>query len=120
MRVVAVRWHRVTRPCADKRLCSSQWPNWIRRLTTNQEIGGSSPSWDIFLFGRCVLFFSMFAHRTLCRFGGHRALAPVGWPSGLRRQFQALVSSEAWVRIPLQSRFFFVLGSVVVPILGLI
>ena len=29
----------------------------------------------------------------------------VGWPSGLRRQFQALVSSEAWVRIPLQSVF---------------
>ena len=27
----------------------------------------------------------------------------VGWPSGPRRQFQALVSSEAWVRIPLQS-----------------
>ena len=32
----------------------------------------------------------------------------VGWPSGLRRQFQALVSSEAWVRIPLQSVFDFV------------
>ena len=31
----------------------------------------------------------------------------VGWPSGLRRQFKALVSSEAWVRIPLQSFFFF-------------
>ena len=30
----------------------------------------------------------------------------VGWPSGLRRQFKALVSSEAWVRIPLQSLFF--------------
>ena len=30
----------------------------------------------------------------------------VGWPSGLRRQFKALVSSEAWVRIPLQSHFF--------------
>ena len=29
----------------------------------------------------------------------------VGWPSGLRRQFKALVSSEAWVRIPLQSKF---------------
>ena len=29
-------------------LTMSQWPNWIRRLTTNQEIGGSSPSWDIF------------------------------------------------------------------------
>ena len=23
------------------------WPNWIRRLTTNQKIGGSSPSRDI-------------------------------------------------------------------------
>ena len=31
----------------------------------------------------------------------------VGWPSGLRRQFQALVSSEAWVRIPLQSFWSF-------------
>ena len=28
----------------------SLWPNWIRRLTTNQKIGGSSPSRDIFLF----------------------------------------------------------------------
>ena len=27
----------------------------------------------------------------------------VGWPSGPRRQYKALVSSEAWVRIPLQS-----------------
>ena len=27
----------------------------------------------------------------------------VGWPSGPRRQFKALVSSEVWVRIPLQS-----------------
>ena len=26
------------------------WPNWIRRLTTNQKIGGSSPSRDIFYF----------------------------------------------------------------------
>ena len=31
----------------------------------------------------------------------------VGWPSGLRRQFKALVSSEAWVRIPLQSALLF-------------
>ena len=29
-----------------------------------------------------------------------------GWPSGLRRQIKALVSSGAWVRIPLQSIFF--------------
>ena len=28
-----------------------------------------------------------------------------GWPSGLRRQFKALVSSEARVRISLQSLF---------------
>ena len=31
----------------------------------------------------------------------------VGWPSGPRRQFKALVSSEAGVRIPLQSFFYF-------------
>ena len=30
----------------------SLWPNWIRRLTTNQKIGGSSPSRDI-LFSFC-------------------------------------------------------------------
>ena len=30
----------------------SLWPNWTRRLTTNQKIGGSSPSWDIF----CTIF----------------------------------------------------------------
>ena len=29
-------------------------------------------------------------------------LLGVGWPSGLRRQVKALVSSEAWVQIPLQ------------------
>ena len=28
----------------------SLWPNWIRRLTTNQKIGGSSPSRDRFFF----------------------------------------------------------------------
>ena len=28
----------------------SLWPNWIRRLTTNQKIGGSSPSRDSFFF----------------------------------------------------------------------
>ena len=27
------------------------------------------------------------------------------WPSGLRRQFKALVSSDAWVRIPSSSYF---------------
>ena len=33
-------------------------------------------------------------------------LNKTGWPSGLRRQIKALVSSEAWVRIPLQSNLF--------------
>ena len=32
-----------------------------------------------------------------------RCTLRVGWPSGPRRQFKALVSLEAWVRIPLQS-----------------
>ena len=31
--------------------CMFLWPNWIRRLTTNQKIGGSSPSRNIFVFG---------------------------------------------------------------------
>ena len=32
-----------------------------------------------------------------------RCTLRVGWPSGARRQFKALLSSEAWVRISLQS-----------------
>ena len=38
----------------------------------------------------------------------------VGWPSGLRRQFKALVSSEARVRIPLQSFLLFALAKLLV------
>ena len=34
----------------------------------------------------------------------------IGWPSGLRRQFKALVSSGARVRISSQSLFFILLG----------
>ena len=30
--------------------CMFLWPNWIRRLTTNQKIGGSSPSRNIFIW----------------------------------------------------------------------
>ena len=30
-------------------ILTSLWPNWTRRLTTNQKIGGSSPSRDSFL-----------------------------------------------------------------------
>ena len=32
-----------------------------------------------------------------------------GWPSGLRRQFKVLFSSEAWVRTPLLAFFLFFL-----------
>ena len=32
-----------------KHVAQSLWPNWTRRLTTNQKIGGSSPSRDSFL-----------------------------------------------------------------------
>ena len=35
-----------------------------------------------------------------------KGLIQTGWPSGLRRQIKALVSSGAWVRIPLQSNLF--------------
>ena len=31
----------------------------------------------------------------------------IAWPSGLRRWFKAPVSSEAWVRIPPLSSFYF-------------
>ena len=34
-----------------------------------------------------------------------------GWPSGLRRWIKAPISSEAWVRIPLQSNLFLESGS---------
>ena len=40
------------RPAVDARIAPpmSLWPNWTRRLTTNQKIGGSSPSRDMILF----------------------------------------------------------------------
>ena len=34
----------------------------------------------------------------------------LGWPSGLRRLTQVQFSSEAWVRIPLQAVFLFVIN----------
>ena len=37
---------------------STGWPNWIRRLTSDQKIGGSSPSSVIFLFAFCFLLFA--------------------------------------------------------------
>ena len=58
------------------------WPNWIRRLTTNQKIGGSSPSRDTF------------------------AWMPEGSKGADLRSAGRL---SAWVRTPLQALSFFVL-----------
>ena len=41
--------------------------------------------------------------RSMVRIRPVRVTHVAGWPSGLRRQFKALVSSEARVRISLQS-----------------
>ena len=51
---------------------------WTARWTSNPAVAGSSP-----VKSECVA---------------------LGWPSGLRRQTQVLLSSDAWVRIPLQAQ----------------
>ena len=65
--------------CAGGGQCTSQWPNWIRRLTTNQEIGGSSPSWDIFLFFHAPGFFrpAEWVRETRTGWMAERSKAPV-------------------------------------------
>ena len=49
-----------------------------------------------------TFFFTVYESPDLARF--HSKLT--GWPSGLRRYVQVVVSKGAWVRIPLQSRLF--------------
>ena len=50
----------------------SLWPNWTRRLTTNQKIGGSSPSRD--------MFFSLDRSRRLHKgHNGHRCQHTFYW-----------------------------------------
>ena len=52
--------------------CTSLWPNWTRRLTTNQKIGGSSPSRD--------MFFSLDRPRRLHKgHNGHRCQHTFYW-----------------------------------------
>ena len=105
-------------------------PEWLRGQTRNlmgsARVGSNPAANDAGLDGRAVQGAS-FRHWSLRRrgFESHSnhffflgPLMPnfeqkgitvviklnlVGWPSGPRRQFKALVSSEAWVRIPLQS-----------------
>ena len=54
----------------------SLWPNWIRRLTTNQKIGGSSPSRDTFLFfcnpvlrDRCCIYLAVWTLADIAQLG---------------------------------------------------
>ena len=106
-------------------------PEWLRGQTRNlmgfARVGSNPAANDSWLDGRAVQGAS-FRHWSLRRRGfeshSNHMFCPffcpkngpilnlvppaettntVGWPSGPRRQFKALVSSEAWVRIPLQS-----------------
>ena len=45
----------------------SLWPNWLRRLTTNQKIGGSSPSRDRFFFSFLGRTGSLVPHSRVLR-----------------------------------------------------
>ena len=63
---------------------------------------GSNPTPIIHTF--CTFFFSLDPVTRIPNLVlPGETTSTVGWPSGPRRQFKALVSSEAWVRIPLQS-----------------
>ena len=91
-------------------LWNGSMAEWLRRLIRNQ-LGVARGSSNL-----SAVAFRFFRENKLVRQGhfcgrrgkgGEPVHLPVGWPSGLRRQFKALVSSEAWVRIPLQSFFGF-------------
>ena len=61
--------------------------------------------------GKPVIFEFYHRARQTAMYGQIRMLKFVnlnvsGWPSGLRRWIKAPISSEAWVRIPLQTIFF--------------
>lgn len=100
---------------------------WIARWTSDPAVAGSSPVTvviSLFVFYFLVFYFFIFLSPTIVNFltvaqleeRGTVSLVViprslvrvrpvrflVGWPSGLRRQVKALVSSEAWVQIPLQ------------------
>ena len=80
-------------------VCVSLWPNWIRRLTTNQKIGGSSPSRDTFCSTGAKFLESN---------GQIDHLAPVFFGAWMpeRSKGADLRSAgrlSAWVRTPLQA-----------------
>ena len=78
----------------------SLWPNWIRRLTTNQKIGGSSPSRDTFLFFASC---GKLCGTLVLRRGIYFAWMPEGSKGADLRSAGRL---SAWVRTPLQAYVF--------------
>ena len=80
---------------ARRRTTTSLWPNWTRRLTTNQKIGGSSPSRDIFLLGSRSNFW-----RCWCRCSFCAAWMP---ERSKGADLRSAGRKSAWVRTPLQA-----------------
>ena len=82
------------------------WPSGPRRQF---QALVSSEAWVRIPLQSCICFFFFFSQQpddsaaVQPEASTRRCTLRVGWPSGPRRQFKALVSSEAWVRIPLQS-----------------
>ena len=75
----------------------SLWPNWIRRLTTNQKIGGSSPSRDMFYF----YTEKMFGIRNIT---ARRRILLAWMPEGSKgADLRSAGHLSAWVRTPLQA-----------------
>ena len=75
----------------------------VARQAVNLQVAGSNPAGGDF----AVRGFYDAAERSLLR------AVVTGWPSGLRRQTQVLVSSEARVRTPLLSTDLFGAGLMV-------
>ena len=70
------------------------------RLPPKQKIVGSTPTEIVFLYPIYYFLLALFAFfLSLC--------CKQGWPSGPRRQFKVLFSSEAWVRTPPLAFFLF-------------
>ena len=93
----------VSRACASSLLCTSfasspasLWPNWTRRLTTNQKIGGSSPSRDIFVLRSARVW-------RCCR---RRSVCAAWMPERSKgADLRSAGRKSAWVRTPLQANF---------------
>ena len=73
-------------------MCAALVAQWIAHWTSNPEVAGSNPVKSV--TGVRASYAAIFLY-VIRR-------ARVEWPSGLRRQVKALISSGARVRIPSQ------------------